>query len=199
MKKPATTARKTIGFGVPDEIDPHHFTVEIPAARNDPVIMTEHFGLRSGSSGMPDMVERCRVPRGAWTAIAEEAKRILNERLKEKELATSRWSSGINSVERLLGRELCVLAWSVEAANRDLIPNAIRNWSGFKPEERWWLFSMAASLTGLAEDTDIGWRKAIRIALTETPGGEEAAAKSARRPKIPADGNRPQLPLFEKF
>lgn len=198
MKKRATAARKTIGFGVPDEIDPHHFTVEIPAARTDSVIITEHFGLRSGSSGMPDAVERCRLQRGAWTAIAEEAKRILNERLKEKELTTSRWSSGKNSVERLLGRELCVLAWGVEVAHTDLIPNAIRNWASFKPEERWWLFSMAASLTGAADDTDVGWRKAIRVALTETPGGDEVEAKRAKRPKAQAI-DRPQLPLFDKF
>ena len=62
--------------------------------------------------------------------MAEEAKRVLNERLKEKKLATSRWSSGTNKVERLLGRELCVLAWAVEAAPKDLIPDAMRNWVG---------------------------------------------------------------------
>jgi len=28
---------------------------------------------------------RCRLPRAAWGAIAEEAKRVLNERLKGKE------------------------------------------------------------------------------------------------------------------
>ncbi|MCJ2077673.1 DUF3780 domain-containing protein [Methylobacterium sp. E-016] len=196
MKKPTTTARKTIGFGVPDEIDPHHFTVEIPTARTEPVIITERFGLKSGSSGLPDAVERCRLSRAAWTAIAEEAKRVLNERLKEKELATSRWSSGRNSVERLLGRELCVLAWGIEVSNKDLIPNAIRIWASLKPEERWWLFSMSASLTGLAEDTDIGWRKAIRVALTETPGGDEIAVTRAKRRPL-NDIDRPQLPLFK--
>jgi len=191
------SSKKTIGFGVPNEMDPHHFTVQIPAARDDAVAITEHFGLQ-GSNGTGDMIERCRLSRAAWSAIAEEAKRVLNERLKEKGVATSRWLTGTNQVERLLGRELCLLAWAVEAAPKDLIPNAIRNWAGFKPEERWWLFAMAATLTGTVQDTDIGWRKAIRIALTETPSGEEVVAARKQRPKIPTEADRPRLPLFDK-
>lgn len=189
------TASKTIGFGVPDEMDPHHFTVDIPAARTAPVVITEDFGLKGGIGGAPDSIVRCRLPRAAWSAIAEEAKRVLNERLKEKKIATSRWSSGVNKVERLLGRELCLLAWSVESAPKDLVPAAVRNWTALRPDERWWLFSMAASTTGGADDADIGWRKAIRIALTENPTGEEIKAVRAKRPK--ADDDRPMLPLFE--
>lgn len=188
--------RKTIGFGVPNDIDPHHFVVEVPATRVNPVVITEHFGLAGGSDGLPESIERCRLSQEAWNAIRKEAERVLNERLKEKKLATSRWKTGKNQVERLLGRELCVLAWSVEVAGKDTIPNAIRNWGAFKPEERWWLFSMAASLTGTSQDVDVGWRKAIRVALTENPTGEEVTAIRAKRPRIDAD--RPQLPLFNE-
>ncbi len=189
--------KKTIGFGAPNELDPHHFTVEIPAARTDPVVITEHFGLRGGSNGLPDLVVRCRLSRVAWTGIAEEAKRVLNERLKEKKLSSSRWASGTNKIERLLGRELCVLAWAVEAAPKEMIPNAVRNWVGLRPDERWWLFSMAASMTGGVDDAEIGWRKAIRIALTENPTGEEVAAMRGKKPK--GKEERPPLPdLFDQ-
>jgi Protein of unknown function (DUF3780) len=136
------------------------------------------------------------VPRAAWSAIAEEAKRVLNARLKEKKVATSRWSGGINKVERLLGRELCVLAWAVESTPKELIPAAVRNWVALRPDELWWLFSMAATTTGGADDVDIGWRKAIRIAMTENPTGEEATATRAKRHK-PMPEERPPLPLFE--
>ena len=191
------TARKTIGFGVPNEMDPHHFTVDVPAARREPVVMTEDFGLRGGTGVVPpDLIVRCRVPRAAWSVIAEEAKRVLNERLKEKKISTSRWSSGVNKVERLLGRELCVLAWAVEAAPKDLIPAAVRNWIALRPDERWWLFSMAATTTGSADDVDVGWRKAIRIAMTENPTGEESNAMRAMRRKLMPE-ERPPLPLFE--
>lgn len=188
---------KTIGFGVPDEMDPHHFAVEIPAARDLPILIVEHFGVRN--TGAEDSVERCRLPRVAWSAIATETARVLNERLKERSLPTSRWSAGTNKVERLLGRELCMLAWAVEAANKELIPGAIRAWAAFKPEERWWLFSMASSLTGTSEDVDIGWRKALRIALTETPSGDEISETRKKRSRSGADGERPALPLFEKL
>ena len=191
--------KRTIGFGVPDEVDPHHFTVVIPAARGDDIVVTENFGLKGGSNGLPDAVERCRLPRAAWSAIADEAKRILNERLKEKGLGTSRWSSGTNRVERLLGREICVLAWGVEAAPLTLIPNGLRSWGALKPEERWWLFSMAASLTGTSGDADIGWRKAIRIALTENPSADEADHIRSNRPRPRTETDRPQLPLFDKI
>lgn len=192
------TPRRTLGFGVPDEMDPHHFTVAIPPARADAVVITEHFGLPGGTGSLPEAVERCRLSRPAWGRIAEEAKRVLNERLKEKGLRTDRWATGDNKVERLLGRELCVLAWAVEVAPRDLIPNAVRNWASLRPEERWWLFSMAAAMSGTSEDVDIGWRKAIRVALTEAPTGEEIAANRASRPKLPTEADRPPLPLFDK-
>jgi hypothetical protein len=188
--------KTTIGFGVPNEMDPHHFTVEVPALPTQPVVITEHFGLRGGTNGLPDSIVRCRLPYSAWSGIANEAKRVLNERLKEKKLTSSRWQAGTTKVERLLGRELCVLAWGIEAAPKELIPNAIRNWVGLRPEERWWLFSMAATMTGSAEDADIGWRKAIRVALTENPTGEEVAALRKKKPK--AKEERPMLPLFDR-
>lgn len=188
--------RKTTGFGVPNDIDPHHFVVDVPATRANPVVVTEQFGLSGGSDGLPDSLERCRLNQDAWNAVRKELERVLNDRLKEKKLATSRWKSGKNQVERLLGRELCVLVWAIEAAPKETIPNAIRNWTGLKPEERWWLFAMAASMTGTSQDVDVGWRKALRVALTENPTGEEVMAIRAKRPKTSEE--RPQLPLFER-
>jgi hypothetical protein len=189
--------RKTTGFGVPNDIDPHHFVVDISAASANPVVITEQFGLAAGSNGLPDSIERCRLSQDAWNGIRKELERVLNDRLKEKKLGTSRWKSGKNHVERLLGRELCVLAWAIEAAPKEAIPNAIRNWSGLKPEERWWLFAMAASMTGTSQDVDVGWRKALRVALTENPTGEEVVVIRAKRPKSTEE--RPQLPLFERM
>ena len=36
---------------------------------------------------------------------------------------------------------------------------------GLKPEERWWLYTMTAAATGLAHQTGMGWRAALRQAL----------------------------------
>ena len=64
--------RKTTGFGVPNDIDPHHFVVDIPAARANPVVITEQFGLSGGSNGLPDSLERCRLNQDAWNAVRRE-------------------------------------------------------------------------------------------------------------------------------
>jgi len=145
------------------------------------VRIVEHFGLRAGHAGTPDLIERVELERAQWTAIADPVRRVFNERLKEKGIAPDRWSVGENKLERLLGKELCVLAWAVEEAAPDLVPAAITNWSGLKPEERWWLFTMTAAASGGVDDSEVGWRKALRFALTENP--VETGAPVQRRGK----------------
>jgi Protein of unknown function (DUF3780) len=163
---------QTFGFGCPDTTDPHRFEVDIPAGRTGTVLIEEHYGIKAGINGLPEVIERCHLPRPIWSMIADDVKRDFNERLRAKKLATSRWTVGLNKVERLLGKELLVLAWAVEKASPESIPNAIRNWVGLRPEERWWLFTVTAAATGLPEDADVGWRKALRFALTENPLSE---------------------------
>jgi uncharacterized protein DUF3780 len=172
-------AHTTVGFGCPDTIDPHHMVVTVPRGRDEPVRIVEHFGLRAGHAGTPDTIERVELARAKWSAIADPVRRVFNERLKEKAIAPGRWTVGENKLERLLGKELCVLAWAVEDAAHDLVPAAVTNWSGLKPEERWWLFTMTAAASGGVDDGEVGWRKALRFALTENP--VEAGTPVARR------------------
>jgi len=191
--------QKTVGFGCPNTIDPHHLVVTIPRGANDRVLITEHFGLRSGKEGQ-DAIERVVLERAKWTAISDAVRKTFNERLKEKGLLPSRWSLGENKVERLLGKELCVLAWAVERAPFELVPVAITNWIGLRPEERWWLFTITAAATGGVADGDIGWRKALRYALCENPvrTEEELRPHSSRsaRSRASASIDRSELSLF---
>jgi hypothetical protein len=190
------TEPSVVGFGCPNTVDPHHFEVLIPSARAADVAIIEQFGLSGGTNGVPESVERCRLPRGTWTAIAETAKKAMNERLKEKELPAGRWLVGANKVERLLGKELCLLAWAVERVEVELVPNALRNWQALRPEERWWLFAMVAAGAGTADHGDIGWRKAVRVALTEAVDDAPATPRARRRGgKDPAD-ERQQIAMF---
>lgn len=180
MSRGSTKAVGTRGFGVPDVVDPHHWIVTIPKARGAAVSVVEQFGVSAAREGMPDRVERVRLARDKWQTIAEPVRRVLNERLAAARLEGSRWNVGDNMVERLLGKELCILAWAVEHAASELVPVAVTNWSGLKPEERWWLFTMTAAATGGVDDGDKGWRKALRYALTENPTDAEAADAIAR-------------------
>jgi uncharacterized protein DUF3780 len=62
-------------------------------------------------------------------------------------------------VNRPLGKELCVLAWTIERLDPEKIGMAVRNWLALRPEERWWLFGMTAIATGGIGDADKGWRR----------------------------------------
>ena len=195
--------QRTIGFGCPDTTDPHHFVVEIPAGRSGLVVISEHYGIKTGINNLPEVAERCELPRGAWNAIAEDVKRDFNERLRTKSLEPSRWQVGANRVERLLGRELLVLAWAVEKADPSLFAIAVRNWTGLRPEERWWLYTMTAAASGRPEDADVGWRKALRFALTENPLADPMEGRTLKPHPVPrrkprADSiDTPRFPGFD--
>jgi hypothetical protein len=176
----------TTGFGCPETTDPHRFEVDIPAARAADVSIVECYGIKAGINGLPEVADRCRLPRPIWSLIAEDVKREFNERLRARKLAASRWTVGMNRVERLLGKELLVLAWAVESAAPEAVPNAIRNWIGLRPEERWWLFNITAAATGFPEHSEMGWRKALRYALTENPLAEQSRIESSAARAIAA-------------
>ena len=113
MIEPITTT----DFGAPVTFGAHVFRVEIPAARTEPVVVVEDYGYRGHEAGIPRDEERVVLLRRSWSGISDVARREFNDRLKTAKTATSRWHTGTNLVDRLLGKELCVLAWAAETAN----------------------------------------------------------------------------------
>lgn len=176
-----TTAIKhaTLGFGVPATSDPHHFKVIIPKTNNGKVQINEYLGLQAQSEEF-SVIARVLLDRSRWTAINAEVQRAFNARLKSYGLNTSSWLVGENMVDRLLGKELCVLAWAIEGMEIDNIPLAVRNWLALRPEERWWLFGMTAKSTGGVEDRDVGWRIALRHALGDIVQAEQTELSQDR-------------------
>lgn len=147
-----TYAHKTIGFGVPaDMLEPHHYRVNIPRSDIGYVHVTERLACET------ETIDRAQVHAMRWQEFAGIAQREFNNRLKKQKLATCRWKRGENQVDRLLGKELCVLVWAIEAIGKDRIGLAARNWLALRPEERWWLFGMAAR--------EERWRNALSVAL----------------------------------
>jgi len=139
----------TRGFGVPDVESPHHFVVTI----GTPTRIIEHLG-----GTVPESIPRAEVSSDKWRMIYRPVERVFNARLKSHGLEPSAWEVGDNPVDRLLGKELCVLAWAIEYLDDQQVHTAIRNWLALVPEDRWWLFDRAATSTG--------WRIALRYALT---------------------------------
>jgi hypothetical protein len=184
---------KTIDFGAPDGFGAHLFHVQIPAARNGSVVIVEDYGYRGEEGGIPREEERAILKRPVWSAIADPARSEFNSRLKAAKIRVSRWHTGTNLVDRLLGKELCVLAWAAETATAEQFPVICSKWAALRPEERWWLFAMTVAEAGLPEDTQRGWRRALFFALSD---GEKPPPGRRRRPR-PRQEDLFESPLFK--
>ena len=136
---------KTIDFGASTTYGAHLFRVEIPAARSEPIVIVEDYGYRGQEGGIPRDEERVILKRPIWSAIADIARREFNDRLKVAKVLTGRWHTGTNMVDRLLCKELCVLAWAAETASEEQLPIICSKWAALRPEERWWLFAMTVA------------------------------------------------------
>jgi hypothetical protein len=187
---------KTVDFGAPEAFGAHVFRVEIPAARSEPVRIIEDYGYRGLDGGIPRDEERAILLRPTWSGIADIARRELNGRLKAAKIPTGRWHTGANLVDRLLGKELCVLAWAAETAAAEQLPIICSKWAALRPEERWWLFSMTVAEAGLPEDTQRGWRRALFHALSD---GEKTPTRKKRPRPVEPDSNPIQLSLFREM
>ncbi len=161
----------TVGFGAPDRPDAHRFRVHIPAVRHAEVVISEHFAAAGGPDDLPEPEERVRLVRSIWAGIRDCARAVFNERLKARKLPVGRWTQGDVFLDRLLGRELCVLAWASEHARDEQTLRVIcAKWEALRPEERWWLYAQTCAEAGRPEDSDRGWRRALFDALSDGDG-----------------------------
>jgi hypothetical protein len=157
-------------FDCADIYQEHGYLVRLTKGRDAKVQVFEVFGrLPTDREPLwaPETIMRCEAAREVWDIVSPEARAEFNRRLKVEEKPVGRWGADETAVQRLFGKELLVLLWAVEApeVKPEEIAVAIRNWLGFKPEERWWLYTMTAAATGLAHQTGMGWRGALRQAL----------------------------------
>jgi len=169
------------GFGAPKTLGSHHFVLTIPSGTQQPVTLTEDFGYLGGHNGIPEKEPRAIIPRSTWSTIRDAARRDFNARLRAKKFPPSSWKVGDNPLDRLLGKELCVLAWASEQADKDQAKRVAHAWSSLRPEERWWLFSVTVTHGGQPTDQFTGWRTALRAALQE----DTSTKTHVKRPEEP--------------
>ena len=198
----ANAAVKTIGFGHAPEHEQHHFVVAIPRAQMAEVMIYEVFERDLVGPELIAANLRCKLDRNRWLKIVDALEEEFNQRLRVARMRATQFKTGDNPVARLLGKELLLLAWAIEDADPSLIPNAIQNWRGLVPEERWWLYTMTAAQTAHYAKHNVGWRRAIRYALTENPvvmaTPHLTAAEYRRRSKLP-NSDAEQGGLFDGF
>lgn len=180
-KAPANPARKSIGLGFLPAEARHGFLIDVPKGTAAGMIaITEHRGAsldalgsrEQAPQGPNDAGLRVLIDRARWNALAPAFWEEANRRLRANGLPVVKFQKTFAKpvpVHPSLGKELCVLCWAVEDAPPDDIPNAIMNWEALAPEERWWLYTMTVATSGQAMQKGVGWRKALRAALTENP------------------------------
>jgi hypothetical protein len=101
------------GFDVEDIYREHAFLVRIPKSAKDSITVHEVFGgppKPEDREWRPETVLRAELSRPKWDMISGELRSELNRRLRDNRRKTGRWSLGDNPVQRLLGKELLVLA-----------------------------------------------------------------------------------------
>jgi len=157
-------------FDCEDVYQEHAYLVRLSKGRDAKVHVFEVFGRPATERDPvlhPETILRCEASRDVWDAISSEVRSEFNRRLKAEGKPAGRWGVDETAVQRLFGKELLVLLWAVELPDvkPEEIGVAVRNWTGLKPEERWWLYTMTAAATGLAHQVGIGWRGALRQAL----------------------------------
>ena len=165
-------------FGFDPEQSEHHFVVVIPRSAKQEITVHElsDYGEDQTVEGIltnfigPQYTGKVMLHPDRWKKIETFCKVEFNQRMRANGIKAARWKQGVNRVHRLFGKELMVLAWAVEDANPGDIQQAVENWLGLKPEERWWLYTMTNAATGHpTHGKGKGWRKALRFALTENP------------------------------
>lgn len=176
----------SIGFGFVPEESRHHFLIKIPKSDREKVLVYERFEwdtLPSEGEQLDLMKEnidviqkidlrfdklKVQLSKNKWKQLEPSVRKEFNERLNKYSYKSGNWRIGQTPIQRLLGKELILLMWAIEDCEIRVIPDAIKNWLGLTPEERWWLYTMTNAATG-EFDQKYGWRKAIRYALTENP------------------------------
>jgi hypothetical protein len=188
------------GFGDAGVAEAHRFVVTIPRSVKDPVMVVEDYGAPGACEARGDRILRAVIERARWDEISDTVRTEFNRRLKLRKMPTGRWTSGDVPVDRLLGKELVLLAWAIEDAPADKTGVALANWLGLSQEQRWSLYTLTAAATGDAlRHRGIGWRRAVMIAMTENPvsGPVGQVTKAApRRRKKPQEDDRGSQSLF---
>lgn len=188
-KAPARKPVNYTGFGASADFSAHVFKATVPAGRAGVVVLSEEYGYLAGE-GVPERETRAEMERSKWTPLADIARKEFNPRLRARKVPPGSWKPGANLLDRMLGKELCVLMWASESAPAELIETICRKWAELRPEERWWLYAMTAAEAGRACDGDRGWRKALFHALSDA---REHDADQARQFRI---RERQSLSLF---
>lgn len=158
---------ETIGFGFNSKESRHCFIVDIPRKKTDFVNIYEQNNYDTG-----DKILKTRISKDVWGVIAPFIEKEFNFILDKCNIKKSKFKIGENLVDRLLGKELCLLIFAIESLSindSNSLLLSVHNWLSIDREFRWFLFTMVDNTSSSTnQDTAYyGWRKAIKIAFLD--------------------------------
>jgi len=160
-------------FGLRQSGD-HEFIVSLPADELADVSIIERREINKQVPAQRAETIKAYLPRRHWATLAARIKAGFNTRLTEQKLPIGEWGAGENRLTVHLGWELTLLFWALEQASDSSVKQIFGNWERLAPEERWWLYHIINTTSWRYDlKPNQGWRKAIRVALAETPLAEK--------------------------
>lgn len=181
-------------FGFDPDVSPHHFIVKMHS--DGSVLISERHGWADDDEGTQSTAQpKAVLDAYRWQRISERAAQEFNARLRATGGRAARWKKRETLLAAHFGKELTLLAWAIDKVDEALIPKVLLNWQGLAPEERWWLYTTVNATFVRPEDEPRGWRKAIRIALSENPVDTPVSAfLSSPLPVSPEDRRASRRP-----
>lgn len=159
-----------IDFAYPAHLAaPHHFFIS--ETDRGTIYLTECLGAAGGGR-----ISRATLDGGVFKRIRSDIRDALNDRIKgvnastgmkagEKKIPSGKgWNKGEPTrIDRILGRELCVLIWALDGCPAGRESAVIDLWKSYRPEDLWWIF-IQADQDGREHDVELrGWRKALPV------------------------------------
>ena len=154
------------GFGYDPIEQTLSFVLHIPRGDEAPVRLLDHRG--DGRGDVAAGQQYVAIPQSHWNLVESRLRVYLNQRLRSGDLQAGVWRFGENRLPESFGKEIAILLWSLESAAVEQVSRIYANWRRLAPEERQWLYGRVA-VAPHQTDPDVGWRRAVQIALLEEP------------------------------
>ena len=142
-------------FGYDEKMTNHYFKVDI---KDNGVKIYETYGDN-------EFIFKADIDIEKWLIVKDFIMCEFNYRLKKMKIKLGKWDKEITVIDRSFGKELVLLAWGIENAEREDLRTYINNWLGLAPEERWYLYTMTNAQSLSEKGKGKGWRVAVQYVM----------------------------------
>ena len=118
-------------FGAPKDENSYYFCLDIPKGRQPVTLYELRYEQLCYDGGFEASIKRTQ-----WAKIRNQVQDDFNTRLDRKRLNKSKWRTGVNRLDKILGKELMYLFWLINANSADKLQNVLDYWLEALPTDR---------------------------------------------------------------